>query len=117
MAFKFKTKEEFLDLDWDKRIYYLSRLYMKRDRSNSHIPFKARLFSCINYLRKQDVHSLSVLYNYLTDLEDGHNGERIWNLLPRAVLHDQELRRKIQTRQVYEDFDKTMLQDILKGDE
>ena len=113
MAFQYKTKEEFVSLDKDKRCYYLARLYINRDKGDNHLPYKNRLFSCLNYLKKQPEPLLSVLYNYLTD--NTHNGLMIWNIVPKAVLYDEKRRRKpIETKtQEYKTFDVDMLNDIL----
>ena len=114
MGFKYKTKEEFVSLEKDKRCYYLARLYLNRDKSDNHLPYKQRLFSCLNYLKKQPEPLLSVLYNYLTD--NTHNGLMIWNIVPKAVLYDEQRRRKpIEKKtQEYQKFDMDMLGDVLK---
>ena len=112
--FKFKSKLEFLDLPTSKRCYYLARLYIHRDKSVNKLPYQQRLFSCVGYLKKQPVPILSVLYNYLTDNEEGHQGLRIWDVLPKAILYDQEQRRKLNDlKQVYEPYKPEMLDDIL----
>lgn len=112
MPFKFKTKEEFLSLDKDKRCYYLARLYMRKDESDlwQKIPYKNRLFTCVGYLKKQQEPLLSVIYNYLTD--HNHNGLMIWDITPKAVLYDEQ-RRRVKTDAKYEDFNKEMLEEIL----
>ena len=117
MGFRYKTKEEFVSLEKDKRCYYLARLYLNRDKSDSRVPYKQRLFSCLNYLKKQPEPLLSVLYNYLTD--NTHTGLMIWNIVPKAVLYDEQRRRK-QTKsktQDYQKFDINMLDDVLKEQE
>ena len=114
MGFTYKTKDEFLSLDKDKRCYYLARLYINRDTKNNPASFKTRLFSCLNYLKKQPEPLLSVLYNYLSD--NAHDGLMIWNLIPKATLYDEQRRRqtnKTKAKQ-YKDFDQDMLNDILK---
>ena len=112
--FKFKSKLEFLDLPTSKRCYYLARLYIHRDKSVNKLPYQQRLFSCVGYLKKQPEPILSVLYNYLTDMQSGHPGFRIWELLPKAILYDQEQRRKLNDlKLVYEPYKPEMLDDIL----
>lgn len=115
MPFKYKSKEEFVSLDDEKKIYCLARLYIRQDtKPSQYIPYKARLFSCIGYLRKQPHQVLSLLYNYLTD--NTHAGLSIWNITPKAVLYDQERRRtenKVDVKQ-YKEFSEDMLSDILK---
>lgn len=112
MPFTYKNKQEFTELGTYKKCYYLARLYIARDNKKSAVSYKARLFSCINYLKKQPEPILSVLYNYLSD--NKHDGLMIWNIVPKAVLYDQERRRE-QTKPVkkYEDFNKDMLTEIL----
>lgn len=117
IMFKYKDKKEFLSLNTNKRIYYLARLYISRDRKKSSMKYQSRLFSCIGYLRKQDSHTLSVMYNYLTDLTDGHQGDMIWDILPKSILYDQKLRREMSSKQVYKDFNKSMLDDVLRDGE
>jgi hypothetical protein len=114
MPFKYKTKQEYVDLDDSKRCYYLARLYIAQDTARNAMPYKQRLFTCVNYLKKQPPNILSVLYNYLTD--NKHTGLMIWNIVPKAVLYDQERRRtekKEKNVQEYKDFDVSMLDDIL----
>lgn len=112
MPFKFKTKEDFTDLDTDKKCYYLARLYIRQDSKPSKVAYKPRLFQCVNYLKKQPEPILSVLYNYLSD--NKHDGLMIWNVVPKAVLYDQERRRKpIKKVEEYKKFDEDMLNDIL----
>lgn len=112
MPFNFKNKQEFTELDTGKKCYYLARLYIAKDNKPSRVKYKARLFSCINYLKKQPEPILSVLYNYLTD--NDHDGLMIWNVVPKAVLYDQERRRKpVKKVDEYKAFDKDMLNDIL----
>ncbi len=114
MGFTYKNKEEFLSLDKDKRCYYLARLYINKDTKKNHMSFKTRLFSCLNYLKKQPEPLLSVLYNYLSD--NNHEGLMIWDIIPKATLYDEQRRRKVsktKTKQ-YKDFSKEMLTDILK---
>ena len=117
MPFRYKTKDEFVSLDEDKKAYYLARLYILRDKKKSDIPYKRRLFSCRNYLRKQDHAILSVLYNFLTDKEEGHYGLPIWEIVPKATIYDQQCRRK-QTSPVeqYKQYDMSMVDDILGED-
>ena len=110
--FKYKNKTEFLELDINKRCYYLSRLYLNKDNKGSKLPYKQRLFSCLNYLKKQPEPMLSVLYNYLTD--NRHEGELIWALMPKAVLYDQQQRRKGVTKVKQEEFNEQMLDDVLE---
>lgn len=114
MPFKYKTKNEYVELDTSKRCYYLARLYIAQDTVKSSLPYKQRLFTCVNYLKKQPTQVLSVLYNYLTD--NKHNGLMIWSIVPKAVLYDQERRRtekKEKDVKKYEDFSTSMLDDIL----
>ena len=117
MPFRYKTKDEFVSLDEDKKAYYLARLYILRDKKKSDIPYQRRLFSCRNYLRKQDHAILSVLYNFLTDKEEGHYGLPIWEIIPKATIYDQQCRRK-QTSPVeqYKQYDMSMVDDILGED-
>jgi len=112
MPFKYKDKQEFTELNTEKKCYYLARLYIAKDTKPSKVRYKARLFSCINYLKKEPEPILSVLYNYLTD--NKHDGLMIWNVVPKAVLYDQE-RRRAQAKKVkeYKDFDKNMLKEVL----
>ena len=112
MPFEYKDKQGFVELTCEKKCYYLARLYIARDNNTNKIPYKARLFSCLNYLKKQPEPVLSILYNYLSD--NRHDGLMIWDIMPKAVLYDQERRRK-QSEPVkkYEDFNKDMLKDIL----
>lgn len=113
MPFNYKTKEEFVELDTDKKCYYLARLYINRDTQKGAMKYKSRLFMCLNYLKKQPEGILSVLYNYLSD--NKHDGLMIWNIVPKAILYDQERRRKTPIKQMkqYKEFDKSMLDDIL----
>ena len=115
MPFQYKTKEDFVSLTEDKKAYYLARLYLLRDKKKSGMPYKSRLFSCRNYLLKQDHNILSVLYNYLTDNE--HDGLPIWKLISKATIYDQQCRRK-QTSPVeqYKQYDESILDDILGED-
>ena len=115
MPFQYKTKDEFISLDEGKKAYYLARLYILRDKNKSDMPYKNRLFSCRNYLLKQNPNILSVLYNYLTD--NTHNGLPIWKLTGKAVLYDQQCRRN-QTSPVqqYEEYSEKILDDILGED-
>ena len=110
--FKFKDKQNFLELDKNKRCYYLARLYINRDQKPSKQVYTSRLFTCLNYLKKQPEPTLSILYNYLSD--NTHNGLMIWDILPKAILYDQQNRRKM-TRVKQEDFSETMLNSILGG--
>lgn len=110
--FKYKNKTEFLELDINKRCYYLARLYLNKDNKGSKLPYTTRLFSCLNYLKKQPEPMLSVLYNYLTDTR--HEGELIWELMPKAVLYDQQQRRKGVARVEQEEFNEQMLNDVLE---
>jgi len=121
MPFNYKSKEDFVSLDIDKRCYYLARLYINRDTKPSTVKYKPRLFMCLNYLKKQPEGILSVLYNYLSD--NKHHGLMIWDIVPKAVLYDQERRRnvsKVKAKE-YKDFDENMLHEILdewtKGEE
>ena len=114
MGFTFKNKEEFTELDVSKKCYYLARLYIRQDRKSTPTDmYKSRLFSCANYLKKQPEPILSVLYNYLSDKK--HSGLMIWDIVPKAVLYDQERRRneKKKPATMYEQFDKNMLDEIL----
>ena len=114
MGFNYKSKEEFLSLDKNKRCYYLARLYINKDSKMNSMSFKTRLFSCLNYLKKQPEPLLSVLYNYLSD--NTHDGLMIWDIVPKATLYDEQRRRKVsktKTKQ-YKDFDQEMLMDVLK---
>ena len=116
MPFQYKTKDEFISLDEGKKAYYLARLYILRDTNKkSDMPYKNRLFSCRNYLLKQNPNMLSVLYNYLTD--NTHNGLPIWKLTGKAVLYDQQCRRN-QTSPVqqYEEYNEKILDEILGDD-
>jgi len=112
MGFQYKDKKEFVSLDSSKKCYYLARLYIAKDRGGNTMPYKQRLFTCVNYLKKQPENTLSILYNYLSDNE--HQGLMIWNIVPKAVLYDQERRRQ-NTKQVkqYDQFSVDMLDDIL----
>ena len=115
MPFTYKNKEDFLSLDKNKRCYYLARLYINRDKKENSMKYQTRLFSCLNYLKKQPEPILSVLYNYLTD--NSHEGLMIWQITPKAVLYDEQRRRKVgksAKKQNYSDFNKDMLNDILK---
>jgi len=113
MPFNYKSKEEFVSLDVSKKCYYLARLYINRDTKPSTVKYKPRLFMCLNYLKKQPVGILSVLYNYLSD--NRHDGLMIWDIVPKAVLYDQERRREAPKQEVkqYKEFDKKMLDEIL----
>ena len=113
MGFKYKSKEEFLSLDKGKRCYYLARLYINRDTKKNGMHFTTRLFSCLNYLKKQPEQLLSVLYNYLSD--NTHEGLMIWDIVPKATLYDEQRRRKagkVKAKE-YKDFNREMLDDIL----
>jgi hypothetical protein len=116
MPFEFKSKSDFVILSDAKKCYYLARLYIYKDkeRSNSKISYQQRLFTCANWLKKQDKPILSILYNYLSDKSTWHSGQPLWKLLPKAVLYDQEQRRINGTKKIYKDFNKDMLDDILK---
>jgi hypothetical protein len=112
MPFTYKNKQDFTELDVGKKCYYLARLYIAKDGKKSSVKYKARLFACINYLKKQPEPILSVLYNYLTD--NRHDGLMIWEVVPKAILYDQERRRKpIKKVDEYKQFDESMLKDIL----
>lgn len=114
MAFQYKTKTEFVELDSSKKCYYLARLYIARDNLRNDMPYKKRLFICVNYLKKQPKEVWSLLYNYLTENE--HNGLMIWDIVPKAKFFDQERRReekKEKDVKQYEDFSASMLDDIL----
>ena len=110
-SFKFLSEQEFVALPPDKRAYYLARLYVRADISESQLPFQKRLFPVLNYLKKRDIPELSILYNYL--MQNTHEGKMIWELLPRAVMFDQKMRReqKIKITNKYEDFNLSMLED------
>ena len=114
MGFKYKTKDEFVSLDKEKRCYYLARLYINRDKKGVKKPFRERLFTCVNYLKKQPEPLLSVLYNYLTD--NNHEGLMIWDIVPKAVLYDEQRRRKpvVKKSEDYKEFNMNMLEDVLK---
>lgn len=109
--FPYKNKEDFTALDDGKKAYYLARLYIRQDRGKSSLPYKTRLFMCVNYIKKQDRAMLSILYNYLTD--NTHDGLPIWKLLPKAVLYDQRERRHTDKQVRYEEYNENMLDDIL----
>ena len=114
MAFKYKNKTEFLKLDDSKKCYYLARLYIAQDTKGNTLPYTTRLFTCLNYLKKQPKETWSLLYNYLTD--NKHNGLMIWSIVPKAVLYDQERRRTEQREKnvkQYDGFSMEMLDDIL----
>lgn len=117
MPLKYKNKQEFVSLDDSKKTYYLARLYLLKDKSKkSRIPYKNRLFMCINYLKKQPKELLSILYNYLSDT-DGHNGLTIWEIVPLARFYDNERRRLSNvSKEKYKDFDQSMLCEILGDD-
>ena len=109
--FPYKNKEDFAELDDSKKAYYVARLYLYKDRGKSSLPYKQRLFQCVNYIKKQDRAIMSVLYNYLTD--NTHEGLPIWKLMPKAVLYDQQQRRMQSAKQVsYEEFNEKMLEGI-----
>ena len=110
-SFPYKNKEDFTELDDSKKAYYLARLYIRQDTVKSSLPYKTRLFSCINYIKKQDRATLSVLYNYLTD--NTHDGLPIWKVLPKAVLYDQKQRRMNNKQVQYQEMDESTLDDIL----
>lgn len=112
--FPYKNKEDFTELDDSKKCYYVARLYIRQDTGKSSLPYKNRLFMCVNYLKKQPKEVMSILYNYLTD--NTHEGLPIWKVLPKAVLYDQQMRRQVpQKKQVsYAQFDEEMIDDILK---
>jgi len=112
MPFKYKDKVEFTDLDFGKKCYYLARLYIAMDEKKGTYKYKTRLFTCINYLKKQPEPVLSILYNYLSD--NKHNGLMIWEVVPKAVLYDQNRRReRKEPVKQYEEFNKDMLDEIL----
>lgn len=114
MAFKYKDKKEFVELDWEKKCYYLARLYIAKDTQRCSVPFARRLFTCVNYLKKQPVPTLSLLYNFLTD--NTHDGLMIWDVVPKATYYDQERRRTEQKEKdvkQYEQFSEGMLDEIL----
>lgn len=116
MAFKYKSKTEFVGLDDGKKCYYLARLYIAQDNAINNMPYQRRLFMCLNYLKKQPHEVWSVLYNYLTD--NKHNGLMIWEVVPKAKFYDEERRRTEQREknvQQYETFSERMLDDILNG--
>lgn len=117
MAFKYKTKKEFVSLDTNKKVYYLARLYIRQDTSENHLAFRNRLFPLLAALKNLTEESLSVLYNYLSD--NKHNGLPLWKILPRAILYDAKRRRKEDKKQVkcYEEFNLNMLKKILEEDE
>lgn len=111
--FPYKNKEDFAELDDGKKAYYLARLYIRQDRGGkSSLPYKARLFSCVNYIKKQDRATMSILYNYLTD--NTHDGLPIWKLMPKAVLYDQRERRHTNKQVSYEEYSENMLDEILE---
>ena len=112
--FPYKNKEEFAELDDSKKAYYVARLYIRQDVGKSSLPYKARLFSCVNYIKKQPREVMSILYNYLT--ENTHEGLPIWKLTPKAVLYDQRERRKTDKQVSYEQYNENMLNDILGED-
>lgn len=109
--FPYKNKEDFTELDDSKKAYYLARLYIRQDTSKSSLPYTSRLFRCVNYIKKQDRATLSVLYNYLTD--NTHDGLPLWKLLPKAVYYDQQLRRTKNKQVSYEEYNEDILDDIL----
>ena len=114
MAFSYKSKSEFVQLDDSKKCYYLARLYLAQDSTISTMPYKQRLFTCVNYLKKQPKETWSLLYNYLTD--NKHKGLMIWSIVPKAVYYDQERRRTEQKEKnvkEYENFSAGMLDEIL----
>ena len=111
--FPYKNKEDIVLMDDNKKAYYVARLYIRQDITKSSLPYKTRLFMCVNYLKKQPKETMSVLYNYLT--VNTHDGLPIWKVLPKAILYDQQCRRK-QTSPVqqYEQYDEKMLDDIIE---
>ncbi len=112
MPFRYKTKEDFIGLNESKKAYYLARLYLLRDKKKSDIPYRNRLFMCRNYLLKQNPNLLSILYNYLTDKSEGHDGLPIWKLVSKAVLYDQQCRRvQVVPVQQYEEYNESMLEE------
>ena len=115
MPFKLVSATEFVALPMDKRRYYLARLYIKQDAKENKMPYRQRLFSVIKYLEKQDDNLLSVLYSYLS--AHTHDGLMIWEIVPRAILYDQQQRRQTVTKSTekYEEFNESMLDDILGG--
>ena len=117
MPLRYKNKTEFVSLDDSKKTYYLARLYLLKDKSRKNkLPYKNRLFICINFLKKQPKELLSILYNYLSDV-DGHNGLAIWEIVPLARYHDNERRRSLnKSQEKYDDYSKDMLNDILGDD-
>ena len=118
MPFQYKNKIDFVGLEDSKKRYYLARLYLAKDKSKkSKLPYKNRLFICMGYLKKQPKEILSILYNYLSDVE-GHNGLAIWEIVPLARYHDNERRRlSNKSNETYSAFDRSMLSDILGDDE
>jgi len=113
--FPYKNKEEFAELDDGKKAYYLARLYIRQDRGGkSSLAYKARLFSCVNYIKKQPREVMSVLYNYLKD--NTHDGLPIWQIMPKAVLYDQRERRHTSKQVCYEEYNEDMLNEILGED-
>ena len=112
--FPYKNKEDFTELDDNKKAYYVARLYIRQDKCKSSIPYKTRLFTCVNYIKKQPRETMSILYNYLT--ENTHEGLPIWKVLPKAVLYDQRQRRQINKQVSYEEYNENMLNDILGED-
>lgn len=110
MAFIYKTEKEFVALDVAKKRYYLARLYIRQDTTPCK-NYQKRLFTCISYLKKQPEQVLSVLYNYLT--EHTHDGLRIWTIVPKAILFDQQRRRSAPMAKQKE-YTEDMLDDILK---
>lgn len=115
-GFQYKNKEDFAELDDGKKAYYLARLYIRQDRGGkSSLPYKSRLFMCVNYIKKQPREIMSVLYNYLTD--NVHDGLPLWKIVPKAVLYDQQTRRKNNTnKQVYAQYSEGMLDEILSDE-
>lgn len=113
-GFQYKNKEDFTGLDDSKKAYYLARLYIRQDTGKSSLPYKSRLFMCVNYIKKQPREIMSVLYNYLTD--NTHDSLPLWKVLPKAVLYDQQIRRQNNNKQVYAQYSEGMLDEILGDD-
>ena len=118
MAIKqYKSKQEFLDLPLDKRIYYLGSLLIHRDKEVCKLPYRARLFRTLALLRKRNVTELSLLYSYLID--NFHYGLAPWEILPLAVIYDQQSRRQVKSdKQVFKqpEYNEDMLDSILGED-
>lgn len=106
------SMEQFIKLSKEKKIYYLSRLFIHKDVSGKYkdIPYKNRLFMVMGWLKKQEDMSLGMLYRYLLDHEHQNN---LWEILPQAELYDQKLRREHVegTNSDYGHFNLSMLSD------